>query len=89
MFHFLHVPPADGNADHLIDMHRPTRDGMSADQELLPWYDVNESITESAEDDKSQIGKIKISTKSTKSNYINCFIQTNKNQRDKNLQEAN
>ena len=53
MFHFLHVPPADGNADHLIDMHRPTRDGMSADQELLPWYDVNESITESAEDDRS------------------------------------
>ena len=49
-FFFFQVATADGNAAHLVDMYEDEKDGYSAYQELVRWYEDDELTPEIAED---------------------------------------
>ena len=78
IFHLLQVATADGNAAHLVDKHEPGKDGYGAYQELLRWFEGDELTTETAEDVRSKLDKLRLTTKNTASKYINQFLQHKK-----------
>ena len=78
VFHLLQVATADGHAAHLVDMHDENKDGFSAYQELIRWYEGDELTTETAEDVRAKIDKLGLTTKTTASQYINQFLQHKK-----------
>ena len=75
IYHLLQVATADGHAAHLVDMHENDKDGYSAYQELVRWFEGDELTTETAEDVCSKIDKLNLSTRITASQYINSFLQ--------------
>ena len=78
IFHLLQVATADGHAAHLVDMYENNKDGYSAYQELVRWFEGDELTTETAEDVRSKIDKLDLSTRNTASQYINSFLQHKK-----------
>jgi len=78
IFHLLQVATADGHAAHLVDMYEDEKDGYSAYQELVRWFEGDELTTETAEDIRSKMDKLSLSTKNTASQYINQFLQHKK-----------
>ena len=78
VFHLLQVATADGNAAHLVDMYEEEKDGYSAYQELVKWYEGDELTSETAEDVRAKIDKLSLNTKNTASQYINQFLQHKK-----------
>ena len=78
IYHLLQVATADGHAAHLVDMHENDKDGYSAYQELVRWFEGDELTTETAEDVRSKIDKLNLSTRITASQYINSFLQHQK-----------
>ena len=44
-------------------------------QELIKWYECDELITETAEDVRDELHKIKVSINTYASEYINIFLQ--------------
>ena len=85
IFHLLQVATSDENAAHLVDKHENERDGKSAYDELVKWYEGDELTTETAEDVRSNLEKNILSTKTNASEYINNFLQHVKHLKD--LQE--
>ena len=75
VFHLLQVATSDGTAAHLVDKFEEQRNGRMAYQELVKWYEGDDLTTETAEDMRSKIDKIFMSSTSTTSNYINNFLQ--------------
>ena len=75
IFHLLQVETADDDVAHLVDKHETVRNGHLAFQELIKWYEGDELTTETAEDVRDKLDKLKLSTKSNASEYINCFLQ--------------
>ena len=75
IFHLLQVETSDGNAAHLVDKHDTVRNSHFTFQELIKWYEGDELRTETAEDVRDKLDKLKISTNSNASEYINCFLQ--------------
>ena len=75
VFHLLQVATSDGTATHLVDKFEEQRNGRMAYQELVKWYEGDDLTTETAEDMRSKIDKIFMSSTSTTSNYINNFLQ--------------
>ena len=73
VFHLLQVATADGNAAHLVDEFESDKDGHAAYSQLVTWYEGDELTTETAEDVRSRLEKIKLDTKTTASEYINDF----------------
>ena len=73
VFHLLQVATSDGTASHLVDKHEIDKDGHAAFAELITWYEGDELTTETAEDVRSKLDKINLSTKNTASEYINHF----------------
>ena len=49
VFHLLQVATADGRAAHLVDMFESVKDGHTAYQELVRWFEGDELTTETAE----------------------------------------
>ena len=86
IFHLLQVATADGTAAHLIDKFEEERDGCSAYQELVKWYEDDELTTKTAEDVREKLAKISLSSKTYASQYINEFLQHTKHLGD--LDEA-
>ena len=84
IFHLLQVATADGNAAHLVDMYEDEKNGHAAYQEMVRWFEGDELTTETAEDVRSKIDKLTLSTKNTASQYINQFLQ-----HKKHLEELN
>ena len=78
IFHLLQVATADGNAAHLVDKHESEKDGHAAYQELVKWFEGDELTTETAEDVRSKLDKLRLTTKITASKYINQFLQYRK-----------
>ena len=78
VFHLLQVATADGNAAHLVDMYEDEKDGYSAYQELVKWFEGDELTTETAKDVRSKLDKLRLSTTNTASQYINQFLQHKK-----------
>ena len=78
IFHLLQVATADGQAAHLVDMHENNKDGYAAYQELMRWFEGDELTTETAEDVRSKMDKLNLSTRNTAGQYINSFLQHKK-----------
>ena len=78
IFHLLQVATSDGSASHLVDMHENTKDGHAAYVELVKWYEGDELTTETAEDIRSKLDKLNLSTRFSASEYINLFQAYNK-----------
>ena len=78
VFHLLQVATADGNAAHLVDKFESEKDGHKAYQELVKWFEGDELTTETAEDIRSKLDKLSLTTKNTASKYINQFLQYTK-----------
>ena len=75
IFHLLQVATFDGTAAHLVDKYEEQRDGRMSYQELVKWYEGDDLTTETAEDIRSKIDKLFLSSTSSASNYINSFLQ--------------
>ena len=75
IFHLLQVATSDGTAAHLVDKYEEQRDGRMSYQELVKWYEGDDLTTETAEDIRSKIDKLFLSSTSSASNYINSFLQ--------------
>ena len=69
-----------------MDKHENERDGKSAYDELVKWYEEDELTTENAEDVRSNLENNILSTKTNTSEYINTFLQHVKHLED--LQES-
>ena len=78
VFHLLQVATADGHAAHLVDAYKEMKDGYSAYQELVKWYEGDELTTKTAEDIRAKLAKLKLSNMNTASQYINQFLQHTK-----------
>ena len=78
VFHLLQVATADGHAAHLVDAYEEMKDGYSAYQELVKWYEGDELTTKTAEDVRAKLDKLKLSNMNTASQYINQFLQHTK-----------
>ena len=48
VFHLLQVATADGHAAHLVDTYEESKDGYSAYQELVKWYEGDELTSKTA-----------------------------------------
>ena len=70
IFHLFQISTVDDNAAHLVDKYEEERDGHSSFQELLKWYECDELTTETAEDVRDKLDKIKLSTNTCASEYI-------------------
>ena len=73
IYHLLQVATSDGNAAHLVDKFEAEKDGRKAFAELQAWYEGDELTTETAEDVRSKLDKLTLSTRITGSEYINNF----------------
>ena len=73
IYHLLQVATSDGNAAHLVDKYEDQKDGRKAFAELQAWYEGDELTTETAEDVRSKLDKLTLSTRTTGSEYINNF----------------
>ena len=73
IYHLLQVATSDGNAAHLVDKFEDQKDGRKAFAELQAWYEGDELTTETAEDVRSKLDKLTLSTRITGSEYINNF----------------
>ena len=73
IYHLLQVATSDGNAAHLVDKYEEQKDGRKAFSELQAWYEGDELTTETAEDVRSKLDKLTLSTRITGSEYINNF----------------
>ena len=73
IYHLLQVATSDGNAAHLVDKFEDQKDGRKAFAELQAWYEGDELTTETAEDVRSKLDKLTLSTRVTGSEYINNF----------------
>ena len=73
IYHLLQVATSDGNAAHLVDKYEAEKDGRKAFAELQAWYEGDELTTETAEDVRSKLDKLTLSTRITGSEYINNF----------------
>ena len=73
VFHILQVATADGNAAHLVDVFEADKNGHAAYNQLVLWYEGDELTTETAEDVRSRLEKIRLDTRTTASEYINDF----------------
>ena len=78
IFHILQVATSDGSASHLVDQFEDSKDGHAAYTALVTWYEGDELTTETAEDIRSKLDKLILSTRVTASEYINLFQQYNK-----------
>ena len=78
IFHLLQVSTSDGSASHLMDQFEDTKDGHAAYSALVTWYEGGKLTTETAEDIRSKLDKLILSTRTTASEYINLFQQYNK-----------
>jgi len=68
----------DGSASHLVDQYSDINDGHKAFQALLNWYEGDNLTSDTAEDVRSKLEKISLSTRYPASNYINDLQQYNK-----------
>ena len=75
IYHLLQVATSDGNAAHLVDKYEEQKEAFS---KLQAWYEGDELTTETAEDVRSKLDKLTLSTRITGSEYINNF-QLSKN----------
>ena len=75
VFHLLQVATSDGNAAHLVDKFEEECDGRKAYAELVKWYEGDDLTSETAEDIRSKIDKLYLSSNVPASNYINDFLQ--------------
>ena len=73
IYHILQVVTSDENAVHLVDKYEKQKDGRNAFSELQAWYEGDELTTETAEDARSKLGKLTLSTRIIGSEYINNF----------------
>ena len=78
IFHLLAVATADGSASHLVDQYEESSDGRKAYLALVNWYEGDELTTETAEDVRSKLDKLFLTTSNTASSYINDFQLYNK-----------
>ena len=78
VFHMLQVATVDGSASHLVDQYSDINDGHKAFQALLNWYEGDKLTSDTAEDVRSKLEKISLSTRYPASDYINDFQQYNK-----------
>ena len=78
IFHLLAVATADGSALHLVDQYEESSDGRRAYLALVNWYEGDELTTETAEDIRSKLDKLILTTSNTASAYINDFQLYNK-----------
>jgi len=78
IFHIVQVSTSDGNASHLVDKFEDDKDGHLAYMALVTWYEGDELTSETAEDIRSKLDRITLSTRTTASEYINSFQQYNK-----------
>lgn len=78
VFHILQVATSDGSASHLVDKFEDDKDGYGAYMALVTWYEGDELTTETAEDIRSKLDRLTLSTRTTASEYINLFQQYNK-----------
>jgi len=78
IFYILQVATADGHAAHLVDKHEDKKDGYEAYRKLVRWFEGDKLTTETAEDIRSKMDRLNLSTKNTASEYINQFLQHNK-----------
>ena len=78
VFHLLQVATSEGNAAHLVDSHEAEKDGHGAYHELVDWYDGDALTTDTAEDVRSKIDNLALTTKNSASEYINFFLQYTK-----------
>ena len=84
VYHALLVALADGSASHLIEQFEGTLDGHLAWDALVEWYDGDATTTESAEDVRSRLSRLKLDTRTTASSYINKCRALNKQLKDLN-----
>jgi len=82
IYHLLQVATSDGNAAHLVDKYEDEKDGRKAFTELQAWYEGDELTTETAEDVRSKLDKLALSTRTTASEYINNFQMYTKQLKD-------
>ena len=82
IYHLLAVATSDGTAAHLVDKYEDDKDGRAAYQELVAWYEGDELTIETAEDVRSKLDKVNLSTRNTASSYINDFQQYTKQLED-------
>ena len=73
IFHILQVATADGSAAHLVDTFESKTDGHAAYNELVTWYEGDQLTTETGEDVRSKLEKLRLDTKTSASEYINNF----------------
>jgi len=59
-------------------MYESDKDGHSVYQELVLWFEGDELTTENAEDVRSKMDKLSLSTRNTASQFINSFLQHKK-----------
>ena len=75
VFHLFQVATADGSAAHLVDKHNDGRNGFAAYEELVKWYEGDQLTSETAEDVRSKLDRLVLTTKNSASQYINEFQQ--------------
>ena len=61
-----------------MDQFEDTKDAHAAYSAMVTWYEGGELTTETAEDIRSKLDKLILSTRMTASEYINLFQQYNK-----------
>ena len=82
VYHALLVALADGSASHLIEQFEGTLDGHAAWDAVVEWYDGDATTTESAEDVRSRLSRLKLDTRTNASSYINRYRALNKQLKD-------
>ena len=71
----MQVATAYGNTAHLVDMYTDERNGHSAYEELVKWYEGDQLTNETAKDIRSKLDRLSLSTRVSTSQYINEFQQ--------------
>lgn len=72
VFHMLQVATVDGSA-HLVNQFEDEKNGNKAHSALLDWYEGEKLTTDTAEDVRSKLEKIALTTRYSASEYINEF----------------
>ena len=69
----LQVATVEGSASHLVDQYSDVNDGHQSFQALLDWYEGDKLTSNTAEDVRSKLEKISLSTHYPASDYINDY----------------
>ena len=82
VYHALLVALADGSASHLVEQYESILDGHSAWAAIVEWYDGDATTTESAEEVRTRLSRLKLDNRTAASSYINRYRALNKQLKD-------